>query len=257
MTRPQRTIEAAISGFRHGGLREAAGGAFAVGVGESVGDVVDMANGLLSLADRVDRMTNPVRMLAEIQRRGLQGFANQYGRNLGASAADALLFFASRGVGAGGDAAVATRTVAVPRVVPVGVGGGPGAALRASAGFAQPTVQGTLSGLMRAIRFGAYWRSASLDETVSRIAGSSPDISTVLGKIIYANPLTNLRVVYDVAGDYFRIQNPAASGVLEYLDLSGGVIPANVPVLRAAGGYAYSGIPAEVREALTHFLNSD
>jgi hypothetical protein len=75
---------------------------------------------------------------------------------------------------------------------------------------------------------------------------------------IYTNPDTGMQVVYDVEGGYFRIENPNASSYADrYLDLNGNPIPANVPLLRPDGTYSMVGVPRDVRNALTHFWNSD
>ncbi|SAL04299.1 hypothetical protein [Caballeronia ptereochthonis] len=66
-------------------------------------------------------------------------------------------------------------------------------------------------GAARAAKNGSNWSSGSLSDTVTRIAGSSPTVSyTDSGKTIYTNPNTGAAVVYDNAGNYYRVQN--ASG---------------------------------------------
>jgi RHS repeat-associated protein len=116
---------------------------------------------------------------------------------------------------------------------------------------------GELAGLVRTLRFGSNWPSASLSEAIATVAGNNPNVASTLGKVIYENPETGLQVVHDLGGNYFRVRNPGLAGVSQYLDLTGGKIPANVPILRSSGGYVYSGVPRDVRQALTHFLNSD
>jgi hypothetical protein len=77
-------------------------------------------------------------------------------------------------------------------------------------------------------------------------------------RAIYANPDTGLHVVHDIEGGYFRIQNPNAESVVDrYLGLNGEAIPANVPLLRPDGGFFLTGVPRAVRQALTHFWDSD
>ncbi|HVE84138.1 MAG TPA: hypothetical protein VND93_14875 [Myxococcales bacterium] len=116
---------------------------------------------------------------------------------------------------------------------------------------------GESSGAERAARFGQGWQRASLRETIERIAGPRPVVTTTAsGKTIYANPSTGLQVVYDRAGNYFRIENPAANGPTRYLDQFGKPIPPNTPVV-GPKGTTMTGVPADVRNALTHFLNSD
>jgi hypothetical protein len=61
----------------------------------------------------------------------------------------------------------------------------------------------------RAQQFGGNWKSVSLGKTVQRIAGDAPEVAMDGAKTTYRNPRTGLQVVYDVGGNYFRVQNPA------------------------------------------------
>jgi hypothetical protein len=99
--------------------------------------------------------------------------------------------------------------------------------------------------------------AVELADIVRIVAGDAPEVVLRGAKTIYRNPQTGLQVVYDVAGNYFRVHNPAVKGVLEYLDAAGNEIPANVPLLRGSGGYTLTGVSKDVRQALTHFTNSD
>ncbi|MCP4529089.1 MAG: RHS repeat-associated core domain-containing protein [Aestuariibacter sp.] len=126
----------------------------------------------------------------------------------------------------------------------------------ASLPLEQPT--GPLpSGASRLAQFGMNWREASLQETIGRIAGNNSIIEiTGSGKTIYRNPDSGLQVVYDNAGNYFRVENPNATGVGQYLDLYGNEIPANVRLV-GPNGVTQTGLPPDVRKALTHFKNTD
>jgi filamentous hemagglutinin len=115
----------------------------------------------------------------------------------------------------------------------------------------------TSGGARRAAQFGENWQSASLKETVGTVAGDSPVVSPApSGKVIYTNPDTGLRVVYDPAGNYFRVENPALAGELRYMDQFGKPTPKNVPLVKP-GRTTQTGVPPDVRKALTHFTNSD
>lgn len=109
----------------------------------------------------------------------------------------------------------------------------------------------------RAARFGDNWQRVSLRETIARIAGPNPVVSAQEnGKILYSNPQTGVRVVYDRAGNYFRVEDPRITSNLRYLDQHGRPIPANTPIL-GPGGTTMTGVPTAVRNSLTHFINSD
>ncbi|WP_232444169.1 hemagglutinin repeat-containing protein [Burkholderia ubonensis] len=108
-------------------------------------------------------------------------------------------------------------------------------------------------GAARAATHGGNWSSESLEGTVAKIAGPNPQIKyTSTGKTVYTNPETGNSVVYDNAGNYFRVEN--ASG--QYLDKSGNVIPNNVPLIKP-NKTSQTGVPAGIRNGLTHYNNSD
>ncbi|WP_413216017.1 hemagglutinin repeat-containing protein [Paraburkholderia kururiensis] len=108
-------------------------------------------------------------------------------------------------------------------------------------------------GASRAIANGGNWASGSLSQTVQNIAGPKPQITyTPSGKTIYTNPTTGASVVYDNAGDYYRVQNSAG----QYLDQGGNVIPNNVPLV-GPNKTTQVGVPSGVRNGLTHFNNTD
>lgn len=127
----------------------------------------------------------------------------------------------------------------------------------ASAGLGPVTVEGAGAGFQRAGQFQQNWQPASLQDAVDRIAGENPiPEQTGSGKMTFTNPNTGLRVVYDIAGDYFRVENPAGRGPGQYLDQFGAPVPTNVPLVKP-GGSTQTGVPPGVRKALTHFSNSD
>lgn len=108
------------------------------------------------------------------------------------------------------------------------------------------------SGAQRAARNSGNWKDVSLNATVKRIAGDNPIIdNTPTGKTIFRNPSTGVEVVYDTAGNYFRVSKGK-----HYFDEFGKPIPDNVPLTKF-NKTTQTGVPRDVREALTHFNNSD
>ena len=108
-------------------------------------------------------------------------------------------------------------------------------------------------GAARATANSSNWSNGSLSETVQNVVGSNPQVTyTESGKTIYTNPTTGTSVVYDNAGNYYRVQNAAG----QYLDRSGNLIPNNVPLI-GPNKTTQTGVPSGVRNGLTHFNNSD
>ena len=69
-----------------------------------------------------------------------------------------------------------------------------------------------------------------MQEVVDAIAPGSQPYVTDTGKIVYANPQMRKQVVYDIEGNYFRIQDLNLSGKRVYLDINGNVVPNNILV---------------------------
>ena len=83
-------------------------------------------------------------------------------------------------------------------------------------------------GLLRRNMFGDNWPSESLSKAVRKFAGDEPEVHvTETGKVLYRNPTTGLQVVYDVKGDYFRIEDTTKPGKRVFMDMNG-TIPNNV-----------------------------
>ena len=113
------------------------------------------------------------------------------------------------------------------------------------------------AGAERAAIHGGNWQSVSAKDTIRRIAGDNPVVEyTTSGKTIYRNPQTGLQVVYDNAGKYFRVENSAGSGTAQFVDQFGKPIPDNVPLAKP-DSVTQTGVPKNVRNALTHFLDAD
>ena len=108
-------------------------------------------------------------------------------------------------------------------------------------------------GAARATANRGNWSSGSLSETVQNMVGSNPQVThTASGKTVYANPTSGMSVVYDNAGNYYRVQNAAG----QYLDRNGNVIPNNIPLINPTKT-TQMGVPSGVRNSLTHFNNTD
>ncbi|WP_143167641.1 hypothetical protein [Massilia sp. CF038] len=113
------------------------------------------------------------------------------------------------------------------------------------------------AGAARAEKFADFQQKVSARDTIANIAGDNPVITyTESGKTIYANPTTGKQVVYDNAGKYFRVEDTTVSGPLRYTDQFGNPIPNNVPLIKKSGT-SQTGVPADVRKALTHFTDGD
>ena len=105
-------------------------------------------------------------------------------------------------------------------------------------------------GAERAAQFSSQWENASLAETIQKIAPES-QATTTTGKTIYNNPETGLQVVYDNAGNYFRIEDTNLSGRRTYLDLDG-----SVPNNKIVNGRTIGRNQNEYNQ-VTHFNNID
>lgn len=113
------------------------------------------------------------------------------------------------------------------------------------------------AGAVRAEKFAAMQQKVSARETIKNIAGDDPVVTyTDSGKTLYTNPTTGKQVVYDNAGRYFRVEDTTMKGPLRYTDQFGKPIPNNVPLIKKTGT-SQTGVPADVRKALTHFTDSD
>ncbi|WBV53485.1 RHS repeat domain-containing protein [Chryseobacterium gambrini] len=106
-------------------------------------------------------------------------------------------------------------------------------------------------GAERAAQFSSQWESASLSETIQKIAPEAEGTTTATGKTIYNNSETGLQVVYDNTGNYFRIEDTNLSGRRTYLDLEG-----NVPNNKTVNGKQMGRSQAEYNQ-VTHFNNID
>src|SRR5690606_1204906 len=106
-------------------------------------------------------------------------------------------------------------------------------------------------GAVRAAKYSKDWSNASLSEAINKFAPNARGYSTSSGKTIYNNSKTGINVVYDIDGNYFRIENTNITGRRKYLDMNG-VIPNNKTVNGKQMGRSQS----EYNQ-VTHFNNID
>lgn len=107
-------------------------------------------------------------------------------------------------------------------------------------------------GASRAEEFSKYWGEASLKEAINRFAKEHEIIERVkTGKTIYKSKSSDIQIVYDNKGNYFRIEDTRLRGSRRYLDLDG-----NNPTNKIENG-KQKGRSKEEYEPLTHFKNKD
>jgi RHS repeat-associated protein len=109
-----------------------------------------------------------------------------------------------------------------------------------------------LDGAGRAAEYGQGWANASLKDAIEKFA---PGVEGVLSKdaqkTIYLNTETNIQVVYDNSGNYFRIENLNLKGKRKHLDFTGAV-----PNNKVVNGKQMGRSKGEYHN-VTHFNNVD
>lgn len=107
-------------------------------------------------------------------------------------------------------------------------------------------------GASRAEDFSKYWGEASLKEAINKFTPDYEIIERVeKGKTIYKSKSSNIQIVYDNKGNYFRIEDTSLKGRRRYLDLEG-----KNPTNKIENG-KQKGRSKEEYEPLTHFKNKD
>ncbi len=109
-----------------------------------------------------------------------------------------------------------------------------------------------IRGHVRAAQFGSSWPRGSLSEAIKRFAPNSKGVFTSKGKVMYLNPRTGIQVVYDKAGNYFRIENTMLSGKRVHLDLDGNPFPNN----KIVNGKQMGMNQGEYNQ-ISHYINID
>jgi hypothetical protein len=107
-------------------------------------------------------------------------------------------------------------------------------------------------GAARAAEWAGNWRKADLEQAVEKFVGESTTISTTeTGKVLIRGAASDVQIVVDPRGGYFRIQKLSLTGRRVYLDMDG-----NVLLNRTVNGRT-SGIPNAEYNELTHFRFQD
>ena len=104
----------------------------------------------------------------------------------------------------------------------------------------------------RAAQYSSSWGNASVKEVVNDIAPGSSPVVTDTGKIIYKNAQTGKQVVYDIEGNYFRIEDTTMAGKRAYTDVNGNEISNN----KVVNG-KQTGISQGEYNQMTHYNNTD
>ena len=107
------------------------------------------------------------------------------------------------------------------------------------------------NGAMRAAKYEKNWRTASLKDAINTFAPDVEPIITQKGKMIFYNEKTGISIVYDINGDYFRIEDTNRPRGRNYLDISGNDMNNEVVDGKIRGRNK------EDYQRLTHFKNSD
>jgi len=110
---------------------------------------------------------------------------------------------------------------------------------------------------MRAAKFGGGWPQASLKQSIKRVAGDNPVVTTEGGKTIYTNPANGKKVIHDGGGDYFRVQEPRIQSRRNFCDPDGNPIAANRTEIGHGGRPRETGKSYDEYQQETHFRNSD
>ena len=104
-------------------------------------------------------------------------------------------------------------------------------------------------GVRRAAQYAEEWGNGSLDDAIKKFAPNSTPVETSTGNLVYSNNNTGINVVYDKAGNYFRIENTNIAGSRRYLDLNGNTLYNKVVDGKTMG------IPKGEYQQSTHFNN--
>lgn len=114
--------------------------------------------------------------------------------------------------------------------------------------------RGKKTGKDRANEYSSGWPKASLSEAIRKFAGENPIVEgpTPKGKMIYRNPVTGIEVVYDINGNYFRINNPNLPGRRTSMDMDG-----NIPNNKTLPNGKQAGRSQSEYNEVTHFNNTD
>ncbi len=129
--------------------------------------------------------------------------------------------------------------------------GRPGAVGRALFNHAKELVKNDrtlVRGKTRSNLYSSNWKPASLKKAVDKFIGSNPVVTVEGGKRIYQNSSSPIKLVEDIGGRYFRIEDSSIKGKRRYMNLDG-VIPMN----KTLESGKQKGISRSEFQSLTHF----
>ena len=108
-------------------------------------------------------------------------------------------------------------------------------------------------GADRASEHSQNWTHASLSDTIKRLGLTQKSGVNDTGKIIYSRPDSNVTVVFDTKGNYFRVQDSSISPRKRsaYLDIDGR------PAQNIVENGKTRGRTKDEFQRDTHFLNTD
>ena len=105
-------------------------------------------------------------------------------------------------------------------------------------------------GIGRSNEYRDNWKHESLQTAIDKIAPGAQGQQSPNGhKIVFENSQTGKRVVYDIAGDYFRVEDPSIPGKRFHTDINGNPIPNNIKTDNGT----QRGLTKPEYEAMTHF----
>lgn len=107
-------------------------------------------------------------------------------------------------------------------------------------------------GKKRAEKYSQNWAKQSLKETIDKFI-PQPLIKehTSTGKFVYSSSKSHFKIIYDISGDYFRIEDTRIQGKRKYVDIDG----QNAANVKENG--KERGRTTVEYQAVTHFKNLD
>lgn len=108
------------------------------------------------------------------------------------------------------------------------------------------------NGKDRADKYSSEWETANLDEIINKLVpnATASDI-TEKGKITYSSDESFYTIVYDINGNYFRIEDKRLTGQRRYVDLNGN----NMSNITENG--KTRGRTKSEYQRVTHFMNTE
>src|SRR5205807_351070 len=145
---------------------------------------VSTLNGLMAIGDRYNRLTDPFRMISELNRLGPQGFANQYANDAGAMTFDAAAILATRGIGAEGEGAGIASRAGARSMIPGGSVGGATAGMDITA-----ALRAKFFGDGEAVTCGycGMPTASTLDHVIARIFGGNLEPENIVPACEHCN----------------------------------------------------------------------